>query len=186
MKYALLVLATLTWNSPLTAAYVETMNPQGPKKNLVIGAKQQPRTVLTCQDWHGEVIPYNQQHVRAAVEANGFWDLEVAEARDYEITLRRWPEEADLPIEAVLPSKDLDPQRHAVSQKLYALPSGAICAKKARLKVGDFDETVPVEAGAKYIAFQVTLPAGAVQLQTWLTDASGKSWGAYYVYIERL
>ena len=34
MKYALLALPTLAWSSPLTAAYVETVNPNGPKRNL--------------------------------------------------------------------------------------------------------------------------------------------------------
>jgi arylsulfatase B len=151
----------------------------------VVGSPQQPRTVLTCQDWHGEVIPYNQQHVRAAVEANGFWDLEVAAAGEYEITLRRWPEELDLPIDSVLPPAERDPRKHDVAQQRDGLPSGAIPAQTARLKVGDFDQTVPVEAGAKCISFRVKLPAGPVHLQTWLTDGSGTSWGAYYVYVER-
>ena len=34
MKYALLALMTMAWTSPLTAAYVETMDPHGPKMNL--------------------------------------------------------------------------------------------------------------------------------------------------------
>ena len=152
----------------------------------VIGSQHQPRPVLTCQDWHGEMIPYSQQHVRAAVEANGFWDLDVAEAGEYKITLRRWPEELDLPIDAVVPAADLDPEKHDVSTRLYNLPSGAVRAKKARLKVGSFDETAAVSPGDKSVSFQVTLPTGHTNLQTWLTDASGKSRGAYYVYVERL
>jgi len=151
----------------------------------VIGSKQQPRTVLTCQDWHGEVIPYNQQHVRAGLESNGFWDLEVAEAGRYEITLRRWPTEVDLPIDAKVLRDELDPLRHDTSFKLYGWSSGVIHAREARLKVGDSDKTVAVASGATRVSFHIELSAGPVNLQTWLTDASGRSWGAFYVTIER-
>jgi len=34
IKYALPALMTLAWASPLTAAYVETMGPHGPRMNL--------------------------------------------------------------------------------------------------------------------------------------------------------
>ena len=151
----------------------------------IIGAKQQPRTVLTCQDWHGEVIPYNQQHVRAGIVANGFWDLEVAEAGQYAITLRRWPVELDRPFDAELPALDLTDRRYDTSFKPYHLPSGIIRAKRARLQVGAYDETVDVPAEAKSVSFLVDLPAGPVKLQSWLTDEEGRSWGAYYVHIER-
>jgi len=152
-----------------------------------VASAREPNVVLILTDdqGYGEVIPYNQQHVRAGVEANGFWDLDVAVPGKYEITLRRWPEELDLPIGALLPAEDLDPQRHDVNQKLYGLPSRTIRPTSVRLMVGQFDEAVPVKAGVKCVSFRVTLPAGPVRLQTWLTDASGRSWGAYYVYIER-
>ena len=97
-----------------------------------------------------------------------------------------WPEELDLPIAAVVPEEALDPLKYDVSQKMQNLPSGVILATRSRLKVGDFDETVPVKSDAKSISFQVALPTGPVHLQTWLTDATGKLWGAYYVYVERL
>jgi hypothetical protein len=150
----------------------------------VVGSQTQPRTVLTCQDWHGEVIPYNQQHVRAGVVANGYWSLDVAEAGTYEIRLRRWPAELELPIQAELSADELDPRKYDALFKLNQLPSRAIQATEARLRVGAFDETVAVDDGDKCIVFRVTLPAGPVRLQTWLTDAAGTSWGAYYVEIE--
>ena len=152
----------------------------------VIGSDRQPRTILTCQGWHGETVPYSQQHVRAAVQANGFWDLEVARDGVYQITLRRWPEELDAPIGLEIPPRDWNPQRHETSYKLLGLPSGAIRAKYARLKVGDFDRTQPVGPADIAITFQVELKSGAMNLQTWLTDDNGASWGAYYVYVERL
>ncbi len=151
----------------------------------IIGSEKQPRTALTCQDWHGEVIPYNQQHVRAGVQANGFWDLEVARGGVYRISLRRWPEELEAEIGAIVEQGDLDPAKIDVNSRLYQMPSQAIRATQARLKVGAFDETRPVKPADKAITFQVELEAGRVNLQTWLTDDKGTSWGAYYVYIER-
>jgi hypothetical protein len=152
----------------------------------IIGSEHQAKTMLTCQDWHGEVIPYNQQHVRAAIDSNGFWDVEFVEAGHYEFTLRRWPEELDLPIGAAVPEPEMDPLKYNASLNFYGLPSGVIRATKARMKIGSFDDTVPVEADARSVVFRLTFPKGQFRLQTWLTDAAGKSWGAYYVYVERL
>jgi arylsulfatase A-like enzyme len=150
----------------------------------IIGSPKQPRTVLTCQDWHGETVPYSQQHVRAGIEANGFWDIDIAESGPYEITLRRWPEEADIPIRKLVPQEELAPKRIDTGSKLRQLPSGAINATHARLKVGDVDLTQPVKVDDTLITFVFTLSAGPTKLQTWLTDEDGKSWGAYYVYIQ--
>jgi hypothetical protein len=83
----------------------------------------------------------------AGMQANGCWDLEVAEAGEYQITLRRWPEELDLSIDAALPPAPVSPQRHDTDFRLYNLPAGVIRATKARLEVHDFDETVPVQPG---------------------------------------
>jgi len=174
----------------LSAAYETWWSDIGTKFDeycpTIIGSEKQARTVLTCQDWHGEVIPYNQQHVRAGVQANGFWDLEVARGGVYRISLRRWPEEADKAIGAFIEQDDLDPAKIDVNARLYQMPGQAIRATKARLKVGAFDETRPVKPTDKAITFDVELDVGRVNLQTWLTDDEGKSWGAYYVYIERL
>jgi len=150
----------------------------------IIGSEKQPRTVLTCQDWHGEVIPYNQQHVRAGVQANGFWDLKVARDGAYRISLRRWPEEAGEAIGAFVEQGNLDPAEIDVNARLYQMPSRAIRATQARLKIGAFDENRPVKRTDKVITFDVELRVGRVNLQTWLTDDDGTSWGAYYVYIE--
>ncbi len=63
----------------------------------------------------------------------------------------------------------------------------AIRATRARLKIGEVDETKPIEAGAKAAAFTVNLKAGKTRLETWFTDdAGGESRGAYYVYVKRL
>jgi len=63
----------------------------------------------------------------------------------------------------------------------------AIRATRARLKIGDVDETKPIEAGAKAAIFTVNLKAGKTRLETWFTDdEGGESRGAYYVCVKRL
>jgi hypothetical protein len=112
--------------------------------------------------------------------------LEVARHGVYRISLRRWPEEADEAIGAFVDQDDLDPARIHVNARLYQMPSKAIPATKARLKVGAFDETRPVKPTDNAITFDVEFDVGRVNLQTWLITDEGESWGAYFVYVERL
>jgi arylsulfatase B len=101
---------------------------------------------------------------------NGFWTVEVASEGQYEIRVCRWPEEADIPI------------REA--------PEGAKVFKPthARLKIGDIDVTLPVQEGAKSVAFPVRLTKLRTRLQAWLINdiENGETNGAFYVYVSRL
>jgi hypothetical protein len=57
---------------------------------------------------------------------------------------------------------------------------------KARLQVGDVDQSQPVGKTDKAVTFEVRLPAGKAMLQTWFYDQSGKELcGAFYVYCRR-
>ena len=99
--------------------------------------------------------------------------------RDYRIALRRWPVEADTAITAGLPPYTAVDGTYVAGK---ALP-----IRYARLKVASFDKTVPVTAMDKMISFNVNLPAGPTDLQTWFRDANGNLLtGAYYVYVRRL
>lgn len=137
---------------------------------LVIGADQENPTRLNCMDWHGcgELPPWNQPHIRKGLAVNGFWAVEVARDGEYELELRRWPEELGLAI-------------------TKAIPGGkAISATKARVKIADIDMTKPVGEDTAAVTFRVQLKAGKGCLQTWFTDDKGVSRGAYYVYVKRL
>jgi hypothetical protein len=57
---------------------------------------------------------------------------------------------------------------------------------KARIQVGEFDESKPVASGDKSATFTVRLKAGKTRLQTWLYDSSGAELcGAFYVTATR-
>ena len=128
---------------------------------LVVGSEQENPAHLNCMDWHAadiRDIPWNQTVIRQAPWANGYWMIEVAEAGEYEITLRHQPAAAEKPLEA----------------------------DAARVKIGDVDESRPIEAGATAVKLNLKLPAGPQQMQTWLTAADGQSRGAFFVEVRRL
>jgi arylsulfatase B len=135
---------------------------------LVIGSDKENPTRLTCMDWHGQQVPWDQGHVRAGQTGNGFWAVQVERAGKYEFELRRWPEEVNKPINA-------------------AIAGGkAIRATKARLKIAHVDQTRPIAPQDASATFTVELKAGQARLETFLADDAGQSRGAYYVYVKRL
>jgi len=139
----------------------------GERCHVVLGSDHENPTRLTGFDWHTGT-PWNQGHVRAGARKNGFWAVEIAVQSDYEIALRRWPEEIDAPITAAIPGGK-------------ALP-----VTRARLKIGDLELTKPVELDARAVVFRAHLKPGKTTLQTWFVDEeTGRSWGAYYAYITR-
>ncbi|MEM9260943.1 MAG: hypothetical protein AAGA62_14945, partial [Bacteroidota bacterium] len=148
------------------------------------GNEAQREVVLSAQFWHGDYVPYNHQHVRNAMRANGFWDLDVEQAGNYQISLRRWPRESALSFEDTYPKPQLDSARFYPRDKYFQAPSRVFKVSEARLQVGDFDQTVTVAATQEEIQFQVPLPEGEVFLQTWLMTETKDTVGAYYVYLE--
>ncbi len=65
-------------------------------------------------------------------------------------------------------------------------PEKRVAIAKARLKIGDFDQSKPVAPGDKSVVFTVPLKAGRTRLQTWFYDRSGSELcGAFYVMAYR-
>jgi arylsulfatase A-like enzyme len=137
---------------------------------LVIGAPEENPTCLMSHDVHGTVA-WSQREVRQAKKVDGFWAVDVARKGNYEFRLRRWPEEADLPITA-------DAGKDTV----------AIKPTEARINVAGVDQVKTIPEGANEVVFRIPLKAGSTRLQAWFVDGhgDGKVWGAYYVYAERV
>jgi len=134
----------------------------------IIGSPKANPTTLYTHDWHGPQL-WDQSQVRRASQANGFWAIEVERNGKYAVELRRWPREVDKPITAAITGGQ------------------TIAATKARLLVGNIDESIAVTDKMKAAIFTVHLKAGNTCLMTWLSDEESKeSRGAYYVYIRRL
>jgi hypothetical protein len=145
---------------------------------LTIGADAANPVLLASSEWRN-VLLNQQEQVRNGLAKNGIWTLQVARAANYRVDLRRWPVEADTAITAGLPPYSAVDGTYVAGK---ALPIA-----RARLKVGSFNQTVPVATTDKVVSFTVNLPAGPTDLQTWFLDASGQLLtGAYYVSVTRL
>jgi hypothetical protein len=97
------------------------------------------------------------------------WNLLVEREGSYEFALTRWPPEAGAALDVAL--------THPIGQG-KALP-----VAKARLKIGDFDQSKPVAPGDKSAVFTVPLKAGKTRLQTWFYDQSGTSLRGLHVQL---
>ncbi|MGE3809125.1 MAG: arylsulfatase [Gemmataceae bacterium] len=165
----------------LRARYESWWQGIAPKVNeheaIIVGAEAENPLLLSPADWEDSFLDQGAQ-VRAGLKRNGAWNIEVARAGEYEITLRRWPEEAPAAIRAGRPAV-----KHADGQ----FPAGvALDVVSARLKVGDFEATKPVGADDQAIAFTLELPAGRTRLQTWFLDGDKQEIaGAYFVTVRK-
>lgn len=127
---------------------------------VVLGSEKHNPTTLTCHDWHAPIsqVPWNQNIVQRGPQANGFWAIDVERQGRYEIILRRWPKVAP----------------------------GKLPGKTARISIAGVELSKPIEKDATSVTFQTKLPAGKAKLQTWLTEANGKSRGAFFVEVSRV
>ncbi|MFB3829592.1 MAG: arylsulfatase [Bryobacteraceae bacterium] len=149
---------------------------------IVIGSGREPVTCLTSHDWV-DANTANASAIRAGARRNGPWHVRVERAGRYEISLRRWPEEAGAAIVAGLPAHRPEDGNFPV-----VYPEGkALPVARARLKAGASDETKAVRAEDRAATFQINLAAGGTQIQTWFLSAQGEELcGAYYTYVRRL
>jgi hypothetical protein len=152
---------------------------------IPIGCEETERVRLTTHDWRNDPVAcaWNQSQIRAGLECNGYWEVDVARPGRYRFELRRWPREEALAIPAGIPGP-LKPFRAEIK---HGWGGGrAIPVVSAAIQVAGYEETKPVPPDAEHVEFIADLNAGETRLQTYLTCADGTVLGAYYVYVERL
>lgn len=149
---------------PLSSKFVAT----------TIGSKAQPLTALTSSDWQ-DLYTDNAGHVSEAAGGprGGVWQVDIDADGEYEIALRRWPRELDLPLRAGRPDY----------KKTVTLP---IASAKVAVQ-GKTEFAKSPAADAKEIVLRVSLKRGETQMQAWFQDAAGTDLaGAFYAYVRRL
>ena len=150
----------------------------GEYARIIIGDAKENPARLTAHDWHGEgaLKTWNQKSILEGPAANGFWAVH-ARAGRYTFELRRWPKELDLPLGAAY--------QHPADNR-ETTPGRAIPGiHKARIRIGAIDKTIDVDPAARAAVFELDLPAGPWELQTWLISSDGSDRGAYFVYARR-
>ena len=136
---------------------------------MKVGSAHQNPVCLTAHDWLGSSL-WNQTHIVDPATGRfgpprGFWAVDVDTDGWYQISLRRWPAEADRAINDayVGVSYDVDTVRLTVQGQ-------------------SFEKKVP--ANAKEMTFRVKLKKGKAKLDTLFTGSS-ESISAFYAYIVR-
>lgn len=145
---------------------------------VYLGADGENPTLVSSCEWANVFLDQSSQ-VRLGERKNGTWHVQVENAGEYEIALRRWPRPLDVPLSSGLPS---------YHGELGEFPAGAaIPIVGARLQIGNFDRTIKVSSNDRETLFKVRLPAGACTMKSWFLDDAGQELlGAYYAYVYRV
>lgn len=143
---------------------------------ISVGGPEDP-VRLAPGDWQDVHCDQSAQ-VRRGEKKNAPWNVKVEQAGNYQIALYRWPSESGLALTAAAAEH---------KGELGNLPAGAaLPIARARLRIGDVDQTQPVQPGDQSAVFTVHLKAGETKLQTWFYDKDGNELcGAYYTEVRR-
>lgn len=153
---------------------------------IVIGHPTDNPARLTSHDWiTTQMTPWNQSQVRNAMngpENTGFWNVEIAEAGEYEFRLKRWPDEADAGISEALP-----PGEPVPGTKAFRLtPGKKIEPVKATIQIADQAARSRVIPDQDEVIFQLQLQPGKTRLTSTFETKKGDVYGAYFVYVTKL
>lgn len=151
-----------------------------------LGLENENPLTLTAHDTHtlegGQ--PWNQIQIRNGADGSGYWSVDIMEAGEYEISLRRYPIESGLRI---------NEQIDGISTKElpgleFNIPAGkSLKYIKATMRIGkDIQKEVNVSDKDVQAIFKLPLKAGKTKLYASFIDKDGKENTAYYVYVEKI
>jgi arylsulfatase A-like enzyme len=149
---------------------------------ISLGNDAENPTRLDAMDVLGDVA-WNQGHILLAKRSTGRWAVDVEQPGAYRFSLRRWPKELDLPLDAEVAREE------AARIPYVDTPASVrIQPTHARLELFDQVETVPVDPGAKEVTFHLQITqTGMTHLEAWFVNGeTSDQQGAYYVYVERV
>ncbi|MEW4452413.1 arylsulfatase [Bremerella sp. JC817] len=158
---------------------------------IYLGHPSAPEASLTAHDWiQSSYPPWAQAHIRSGNGNNpkkkpvlheGHWAVKVIRDGNYEVSVRRWPVEANHPIVASLPPGEDVP---GANKAMRTVPGKAIDVTSAVLRINgkDLDEK-EVPADATEVTFETRLTAGSHQLSPLFLLKDGGELGAYYTVV---
>ncbi|MEO0413909.1 MAG: arylsulfatase [Verrucomicrobiota bacterium] len=138
----------------------ETVNPGMTPVSIDIGNPNEPVTELCSQDWFmlGGNPPWNFGTIKRLPRVTLPWKVDVKQAGRYRFTLRQWPKQAGRPV----------------------------IAQRAKIEIAGKEASGDVPKGSKGVSFELELPTGKTDLNTYLYDQAGKAGGAYFTEVEWL
>ena len=137
-----------------------------------IGTEHENPCMLYSSDWQGSYAD-NAGNLFAG-DAIGWWDVMVETAGTYEFTLSRWHPASGMALT----------DSYEVKKNVFR---GSLPIAKAKIRVGDHEQTVETKAGQREVKFRLDLPAGPAKVETWFMDRDGKEiCSAFYTGVEWL
>lgn len=149
-------------------------------RNIHVGNEKSNPVVMYANDWVGGYCD-NPPNLIAA-NTSGYWDVIIEEEGDYEIELRRWPEETGFALTAGVKGGEVKAHENFIGENLGARP-----IHSAMLKIDEFAQSKPVDPNAHFVSFKTKLRPGKTELETLFSDESGQPLcSAIYVKVRRL
>jgi hypothetical protein len=129
---------------------------------IVLGTPHENPAVLTRQDWRGPRSGWGAKNL-------GHWDVDIADAGEYEITIHLMADGAkstDTAKPTETPNSDaVAGTEQPASAEASALP------RTVHFRLGDVNVERPIEPGQRSLKLPaMKLPAGAAQLEAWVTQ----------------
>ncbi len=160
---------------------------------IYLGHPEHPIVSLTAHDWIQKIYPpWHQGSIREAPRKHanneklkhlGYWAVKVLQDGKYRVSLRRWPAESGIAINAALPAGENVP---GASEAFRSAKGNAIGATHAVLRIDDQDlDRKPVAEGAEEVSFVTELKKGSHRLAPVFEIKEGEL-GAYYVVVTSL
>ncbi|MFI3321467.1 MAG: arylsulfatase [Rikenellaceae bacterium] len=155
-----------------------------PISPFVINPEKQYETLITSQNLIDGLVQYNQRSVRGAVAATGWTMIDVESEGKYNISLRRWPKEADAAFGAVV-------EAHKVPDEIFNNLSYtkrmkdivAMDIVKVSVAIDDKKIEKKINPNDKEANFLVDLSEGEHKIECTYTLSDGKEVASYYSYI---
>jgi arylsulfatase A-like enzyme len=127
------------------------------------------------------VHAWHQYGAATASQVTGRWQIEFVESGKYSISLRRFPRESGLGINATFPAEE----------KRIELDRGFPASVKsdfteAYLYVANLSGSQKIATDQDEVTFTETIPEGKYDMEAQLIDQDNRVYPAYYVYIEKL
>ena len=150
-----------------------------------IGSKNENPITLTAHDVHGPetMQPWNQIQIREGKSGAGYWSVNIVEDGNYKVSLRRYPIESNLAINATI--------AHISIAEVPGLEKEIPAGKNLEYTKANitFENQITTETSIKEgdtsAVFNVSLKAGKTKLSANFIDAQNQPNVAYYVYIKK-
>lgn len=155
---------------------------------IALGQNGEP-VKITTHDIRNEACNavWNHRQVRMGVVCSGFWEVDVRTEGNYEIELRRWPEEAGYAAAAGIDGDDVEWRKDAIKDSDATHYTGGVALRIgwAQMTIGGKTYQTEIGEDDTGATFQVALRRGPDRLFASFHDKVERMIAPYYVYVRK-